>query len=193
MNDDRHFRVIGIAGSLRRVSLNEALLTAAIEVAPPQLTIDCHDLADIPLYNQDLEDVGAPPAVTALRDAVRQADAILIATPEYNHGVPGVMKNTIDWLSRPAARSALNGKAAALMGASPGLSGTARCQTQLRQAFVFTDTYAMCQPEILVRGARDKFDAAGRLTDEPTRRSLTLFLNHFVTWIGRFVAPPSTV
>ena len=188
MNATSVYRVAGIAGSLRHASFNRALLRTAAELAPERLRIDIHEIADIPLYNQDVEDQNPPAAVTTLREAVRSADALLIATPEYNHGVPGVLKNTIDWLSRPPRGSALNGKPVALMGASPGVTGTARSQTQLRQAFVFTNSYAMPQPEVLVGRAHEKFDAEGRLTDEVTRKFIAQFLDQFVVWIGRFAA-----
>jgi chromate reductase len=185
----RPFEVVGFAGSLRRSSYNRALLHAAAELAAPRLHVVVHDLSPIPLYNADVEAAGAPSAVMELRTAVRQADALLIATPEYNHGVPGVLKNTIDWLSRPPRDSALNGKVAAIMGASPGMTGTARSQTQLRQAFVFTNTYALLQPEVLVARAHEKFDADGRLTDQRTRDFLETFLAGFADLISRFVAP----
>ena len=179
-------RVVGIAGSLRRGSLNRSLLRAALELAPADLQIDIHDLADIPLYNQDVEDAGAPDAVVRLREAVGSAHGLLIATPEYNHGVPAVTKNTVDWLSRPPKRTVLNGKPVAIMGASPGLGGTARCQSQLRLSFVFTNSPVLLQPEVLVRQAAGKFDASGRLTDQPTREVLGQFLQQFVAWIRRF-------
>jgi chromate reductase len=185
---DRPFEVVGFAGSLRRASYNRALLRAAAELAAPRLHIVMHDLAAIPLYNGDVEAADVPTAVTDLRTAVRQADALLIATPEYNHGVPGVLKNTIDWLSRPPRESVLNGKVAAIMGASPGMTGTARSQSQLRQAFVFTNTYALLQPEVLVARAHEKFDAEGRLTDQSTRDFLKTFLTGFADLISRFVA-----
>src|SRR5437868_8935539 len=115
---DRTFEVVGFAGSLRRVSYNRALLRSAVELALPDLHIVVHDLSPIPLYNADVEAAGAPSSVTELRVAVQQADALLIATPEYNHGVPGVLKNTIDWLSRPPRGSALNGNVAAIIDAT---------------------------------------------------------------------------
>ena len=191
MSDDsrspeRRYTVVGFAGSLRRGSYNRALLHAAAELAPPALQILVHDLAAIPLYNGDLEAAGIPGSIEELRSAVRQADALLIATPEYNHGVPGVLKNTIDWLSRPPRDSVLNGKVAAIMGASPGFTGTARAQSQLRQAFVFTNTYALLQPEVLVARAHEKFDAEGRLTDQSTRDFLVTFLTRFAELIRRF-------
>jgi chromate reductase len=180
----RAFNVVGFAGSLRRGSYNRALLRAATELAPSALRIVIHELDGIPLYNGDIEAVGAPPSVVQLRDAIRKADGLLIATPEYNHGVPGVLKNTIDWLSRPPRDSALNGKAAAVMGASPGMTGTARGQSQLREAFVFTNTYALLQPEVLVGHAHEKFEADGRLVHEATRDFLATFLQRFTELIA---------
>jgi chromate reductase, NAD(P)H dehydrogenase (quinone) len=185
---DRPFEVVGFAGSLRRASYNRALLQAAAELAVPRLHVVVHDLSPIPLYNADVESAGVPSAVMELRAAVRQADGLLIATPEYNHGVPGVLKNAIDWLSRPPRESALSGKVAAIMGASPGMTGTARSQTQLRQAFVFTNTYALLQPEVLVGRAHEKFDAEGHLTDQSTREFLKTFLAGFADLIARFIA-----
>lgn len=184
----RVLNVVGFAGSLRRASYNRALLRAATELAPPALHIVIHELDEIPLYNGDIEAAGVPPSVVQLRDAVRRADGLLIATPEYNHGVPGVLKNAIDWLSRPPRDSALNGKVAALMGASPGMTGTARGQSQLRQAFVFTNTYALLQPEVLVGRAHEKFDADMRLVHQATRDFLATFLQRFADLIARFTS-----
>jgi chromate reductase len=192
-NSERTFNVVGFAGSLRRGSYNRALLRASAELAPPTLHIAIHELDDIPLYNGDVEAVAAPTAVVQLRDAIRRADGLLIACPEYNHGVPGVLKNTIDWLSRPPRDSALNGKAAAVMGASPGMTGTARGQSQLRQAFVFTNTYALLQPEVLVAHAHEKFDADGRLVHQATRDFLAIFLQHFTDLIARFAPQPAAL
>lgn len=180
-------RVVGIAGSLRRASYNRALLRAAAELAPAAgMEVGIEELDGIPLFNEDVEAEGVPEAVARLRRRIAEADGLLIATPEYNHGVPGVMKNAIDWLSRPPRRAVLAGKPAALMGASMGMTGSARGQSQLRQSFVFTDTPAMLQPEVLVARAQEKFDAEGRLTDEGTRRFLGIFLASFAEWIGRF-------
>jgi chromate reductase, NAD(P)H dehydrogenase (quinone) len=175
--------VIGIAGSLRTVSFNRALLSAARELAPPELIIEVRELNDVPLFNQDLERDGVPVAVAELRSAVRRADGLLLVTPEYNHGVPGVLKNAIDWLSQPLRQSALEGKPTALMGASTGLAGTARSQSQLRQSFVLTNSPVMLQPEVLVGHAPEKFDTMGRLTDGPTRQFVTVFLTQFVHWL----------
>lgn len=184
-------RVLGFAGSLRAGSYNRALLRAAVELAPEGLTIDVFDLKDIPLYNGDVEAQGDPAPVAAFKQAIRGADAMLIACPEYNHGTPGVLKNAIDWASRPPRGSVLNGKRAGLIGASPGLTGSARGQSQLRQAFGFTNTYAMLQPEVLVARAHEKFDAEGRLTDETTRKFLAQYLAAFGEWLRRFPAADS--
>jgi chromate reductase len=137
-------RVLGFAGSLRRGSYNRALLRAAQELAPAGMTIEVSDLAPIPLYNADVEAEGDPEPVAAFKAAIRRADALLIACPEYNHGVPGVLKNAIDWASRPPRSAALDRKPLALMGASPGMTGSARGQSQLRQAFVFTTATRCC-------------------------------------------------
>ena len=181
----RVVKVAGFAGSLRQGSFNRALLRAAVELAPERMAIETLDIADIPLYNADVEAQGDPEPVAAFKRAIGAADGLLIATPEYNLGVPGVTKNAIDWASRPPRDSVLDGKPVAVMGATPGMGGTARGQSQLRQAFVFTNSYAMPQPEVLVRRASDLFDADGRLTDESTREHLVKFLNAFADWIVR--------
>jgi chromate reductase len=162
-------RVLGFAGSLRNGSLNKALLRAAQQLAPSGMTIELFDLSPLPLYNYDIEQQGDPRPVAEFKDAIRLAEALLIATPEYQHGVPGVLKNALDWASRPPGRSVMQGKPAAIMGASPGFTGTARAQTQLREALTYTRTYTVLQPEVLVARANEKFDEGGRLIDEPTR------------------------
>ncbi|HVS02448.1 MAG TPA: NADPH-dependent FMN reductase [Thermoanaerobaculia bacterium] len=178
-------RVAAFAGSLRRASYNRALLRAARELAPAGMTLDVVALDDVPLYNEDVESAGDPPAVARLKEAVERADGLLIATPEYNHGVSGVTKNAVDWLSRPPRRSVLDGKPVAVLGASPGITGTARAQSQLRQALVFTNSPAMPQPEILVYRAGEKFDDQGRLVHDATRQYLGRFLAAFAAWIER--------
>jgi chromate reductase, NAD(P)H dehydrogenase (quinone) len=184
--DAPSLRVVGIAGSLRADSYNRGLLRAAQELAPAGMAIDIFErLGDILPYNADVEVRGDPEPVAALKGAIRAADALLIATPEYNYGVPGVLKNAIDWASRPSATSVLKGKPAGIIGASGGMSGTARAQLQLRHAFVFTQTYALLQPEVLVRGAKDKFDADGRLVDEPTRVIIRKHLAALAEWTQR--------
>ena len=189
----RVFNVVGFAGSLRRGSYNRALLRAATELAPSALHIVIHELDGIPLYNGDIEAAGAPESVVQLRDVIRKADGLLIATPEYNYGVPGVLKNAIDWLSRPPRDSALNGKVAAVMGASQGTTGTARGQLQLRQAFVFTNTFALLQPEVLVGLAHEKFGADGRLVHQATRDVLATFLQRFTDLIALHVGAEARI
>src|SRR5262245_73157 len=146
----------------------------------------CTRLGDMRPYNAEVDDKGNPEPVQALKTAIREADAMLIATPEYNYGVPGVLKNAIDWASRPAGKSVLNRKPAALMGCSPGLGGTIRAQHALRQSFVFTDTYVMSQPEIKIPSAAPLFDPAGKLIYENTRQYVKRFLEAFALWIARF-------
>lgn len=186
MSQDRPLTVVAFAGSLRQGSYNRALLRAAQEVAPPRMTLSIVEIDEVPLYNGDVEQQGDPEPVARFKQAIREADGLLIATPEYNHGVPGVTKNAIDWASRPPRQSPLDGKPVAILGASPGITGTARGQSQLRQAFEFTNSYCMPQPEILVYKAHEKFDAEGRLTDEKTRAFLGKFLLAFGEWIQRF-------
>jgi chromate reductase len=152
------------------------------------MTLESFDLAAVPLYNGDVEAEGDPAGVAAFKAAIRAADGVLMVTPEYNHGVPGVMKNAVDWASRPPQGAALNGKPVGIIGASPGITGSARGQSQLRQAFEFTNSLCMPQPELLVFKAHEKFDAEGRLADEPTRQFLTRYLVALAAWIRRFSA-----
>jgi chromate reductase len=143
-------------------------------------------LGDIPPYNEDVFVNGDPEPVADMKQFIGGADAMLIVTPEYNYGVPGVLKNAIDWASRPSGKCVLNRKPAALMGCSPGLGGTIRCQHALRQSFVFTETHVMSQPEIKIPSAAPLFDASGKLTDDNTAQHVKKFLEAFVVWIGRF-------
>jgi chromate reductase len=186
MSDDRDLTILAFAGSLRKGSYNRALVRAAREMAPAGMAVSIFDIDEVPLYNGDVEAAGDPEPVARFKQAIREADGILIATPEYNHGVPGVTKNAIDWASRPPRQAPLDRKPVAILGASPGITGTARGQSQLRQAFEFTNSYCMPQPEILVYKAHEKFDAEGRLTDEKTREFLGKFLAAFGEWARRF-------
>ena len=179
-------RVCGIAGSLRAASFNRALLRAAIELAPDGMEIvPFTRLGEIPLYDGDVEARGDPEPVAALKAAIREADALLVVTPEYNYGVPGVLKNAIDWASRPPTGSVLNGKPAAIMGATPGRAGTARAQLALRQSFVFTQTRVLPGPEVLVAEATKRFGPDGALTDETTRRFVRDLLERLQAWTAR--------
>ena len=186
----RPLRVVGLVGSLRRESYNRRLMAAAAELAPGGLHLDVVDLADIPLYNGDLDVDGArPAAVERLKRAIAEADGVLIASPEYNHGVPGVLQNAIDWASRPAMRSPFTGKPVAIMGASGGPVGTARGQQQLKLVVMSMLVHLMPHPGVAVGLAPEKFDAAGALVHEPTRQFLAAFLGEFAEWVAR-MAPP---
>ncbi|PTR44990.1 chromate reductase [Rhodococcus sp. OK611] len=165
VNVPRKLRAVGIAGSLRAGSYNQLLLDNVIRLCPDDLVIDPFTrMAEIPLFNEDHARQGEPPAVAELREAVRAADAIVIATPEYNYGVPGVLKNALDWISMPPGNSGLEGKAVALVGASPSILGTARAQSQLRQSFVFTQSHVVNHPEVFVTRAHTRFED-GNLID----------------------------
>lgn len=171
-NHPGKIRVLAVNGSLRRLSLNQALLEAAVELVPDGMTLKFFDLSTLPFYNQDLEAQGVPQAVRAWTEAVEHADGLLFATPEYNFSTSGVIKNAIEWASRPHRGSPLEGKPAALMGASPGRSGTARAQSQLRQMLAEPGTLVLPGPEVLVSGARHKFDEYRNLTDGATRKQI---------------------
>lgn len=161
--------ILGIAGSLRTGSYNKLLLRAAAEEAPEGMRIEPFDLDAIPFYNRDVEDQGDPEPIAELKQAIEEADGLLIATPEYQHGIPGVLKNTLDWASRPPGESPLNGKPVAMMGASPGMAGTARAHLQLRQTLHYNRVRMVPGPEVLVAKAREKFDDDGRLVDDTAR------------------------
>jgi chromate reductase len=176
-------RVLGIAGSLRRASMNRALLHAAIRLAPPALEIrEFEGLGEIPLYNADIDtDEQRPEIVAGLKTQIAAADAVLLVTPEYNWGVPGVLKNALDWASRPGFKSVLAGKPAGMMGASGGPLGTARAQTQLRQTLDAVLARVLPHPGVLVGRAQDKFED-GELVDEPTRKFIRGYLEALAEW-----------
>ncbi|MEA2608525.1 MAG: hypothetical protein QOJ75_768 [Chloroflexota bacterium] len=178
-------RILGFAGSLRRASYNRGLIRAAADQAPGGVIVQIFDLLDIPLYNQDIEDAGEPASVVALKLAMSRADALLVATPEYNHGIPGVLKNAIDWASRPRATSPLRDKPVAVMGASPGSGSTARAQAQLREAFVFTGACVMPLPELMVGAAASHFDDAGDVIDPELRSSVVELVTALRDWTAR--------
>lgn len=167
-SNDSSTHVLGIPGSLREGSYNKALLHAAQEEAPEGMTIDVFELDDLPFFNQDVEDQGDPEPVQRFKQAIRDADAVLIATPEYQHGLPGVLKNALDWASRPPGDAPLNDKVVGMMGASPSPVGTARAHLQLRQTLVYNQTRFVARPEVLVSNASEKFED-GRLTDDTSR------------------------
>jgi len=182
MNED--IQVLGFAGSLRAGSYNRALLRAALEVAPQGTHLEIFDLEGIPPYNMDLEK-NLPERVVQFKAKIKAADALLIATPEHNYSIPGVLKNAIDWASRPPGDSSFNGKTVALMSASTGMLGGARAQYHLRQCCVYLNMYAVNKPEVFVNFAAQKFDAGGKLLDETARKLIGDLLNALATLTRR--------
>lgn len=182
--------VVGIVGSLRAGSYNRVLLRTAQALAPASMTVSEHPLNGVPLYDGDVEAAGDPPGVRDLKQAIADADGVLVATPEYQHGVPGVLKNALDWASRPPRASVLQGKPVAVMGASPGLTGTARAQTQLRQALVYNACLVLPPPEVLVAQVHDRVED-GELVHEPTRQAVARLLDRFAPWIARHASASS--
>ena len=174
-------RILGIAGSLRRQSFNRYALHAAAKLVPQGAELDILDLPDLPGFNQDHEN-NPPAAVVALKKRIRAADAILFVTPEYNYSVPGVLKNVIDWASRPYGDSAWDGKPAAIMGASIGGIGTARMQYHLRQSMVFLNMFPVNQPEVMISNCTDKYDQQGNLTDEETKKYIAQLIESLADW-----------
>lgn len=185
---NKQTRILGISGSLRRESYNSAALRTAAGLAPEGAAVETFELDGIPLFNQD-EEKNPPAKVAELKRRVREADAILFVTPEYNYSVPGVLKNAIDWASRPYGDNAWDGKPAAIMGASPGAIGTARAQYHLRQIFVFLNVFPVNQPEVMIGNAHERFDAEGNLTDEATREYVRRLLQSLVEWTRRIRQP----
>jgi chromate reductase len=173
--------ILGFAGSLRKGSYNKSLLKAAMEMVPADAELEIFDLEGIPPFNQDLENQ-PPEKVKEFKSKIRAADAILIATPEYNYSIPGVLKNAIDNASRPYGDNAFDGKPAAIMGASIGMLGTARAQYHLRQSLVFLNMYPLNQPEVMVPFAQEKIDQNGRVTDQKTKEKIKELLEALAIW-----------
>ena len=176
--------VLGFAGSLRKDSYNAAALRAAAELLPAGMTLELFDLMPLPMYNEDLRAGGDPAPVQEFRARIAAADALLIATPEYNASIPAVLKNAIDWASRPPAPP-LTGKPVAILSASGGGFGGVRAQQHLRQIAVGTDLLVLNKPQVHIATAGEKFDATGRLTDEPTREQIRALLAALATWTRR--------
>jgi chromate reductase len=183
--------MLGFAGSLRSGSYNKALLRAAVNLLPEDVTLEIFDIDGIPLFNQDLE-ANIPPKVKEFKSKIREASAILIATPEYNYSVPGVLKNAIDWASRPYGDNPFDGKPVAIISASIGMLGGARAQYHLRQMFVFLNMYPVNGPEVIVPFAQNKFDASGNLVDENTKKFLAQLLQNLVHWTRRLIGKSVT-
>lgn len=179
-------KVLGISGSLRTGSYNKAALRAAQKLIPSEVELEIFEgLGEIPPFNQD-EENSPPEVVKEFKEKIKQTDAILFVTPEYNYSVPGILKNAIDWASRPYGQSVWEGKPAAIMGASIGNTGTARAQYHLRQMFVFLNMYTLNRPEVMIGMAQDKFDKNGDLIDRHTKEKIKELLEALVIWTKKF-------
>jgi len=180
----KKLKILGFAGSLRKGSYNKMALNVAAKVAPDNAELEVFDLEGIPSFNQDLE--RSPPRVVKdFKRKIREADAILIVTPEYNYSLPGVLKNAIDWASRPYGDNSFEDKPVAVMGASIGTLGTARAQYHLRQTFVFLNMHPLNRPEVMIARAPEKFDESGNLKDEDTRERIRDLLKALVELVER--------
>jgi len=178
--------ILAFAGSLRKDSYNKSLLRAARDLAPETMKVEFFDLEGIPFFNADVEAEGDPDYVKKFKKAIRKADGILVATPEYNYGMSSVVKAAIEWSSRPPEDAPIEEKPVGIMGASTSLTGTARSQNHLRQSFAYTNSYCMPYPEILVYRADEKFDDEGNLTDEETLDFLETYMEAFHEWVLKF-------
>jgi chromate reductase len=184
---ERKISILGFAGSLRKGSYNRALLRAALGLLPGDVSLGIFELEGIPPFNQDLEG-SMPEKVKEFKRKIKAADALLIATPEYNYSVPGVLKNAIDWASRPYGDNAFEGKPVAIMSASTGMLGGARAQYHLRQSFVTLNMHPINKPEVLITFASEKFDNEGRLVDEKEKVRIRKLLEALVAWTRKLNA-----
>jgi chromate reductase len=177
-------KVLGIAGSLRKTSYNKALLRTARGLMPENTAFEIFDLEGIPPFNQDLEEQ-PPQEIIEFKAKIRSADALLIATPEYNYSIPGVLKNAIDWASRPPRDNVFDRKPVAIMGASTGIIGTARAQYHLRQCFVFLNMFPINRPEIMISHVAEKIDQDGALKDEKAKQLIAQLIKNLIAWTGK--------
>jgi chromate reductase len=184
--------LLGICGSLRRGSYNRMLLNTVIGMLPDNISITTAEIGDIPLYNADLDTADPPAPVRRFRDQIAAADGLLIASPEYNYSVPGGLKNAIDWASRPANNSVLNRKPVGIMGTAGGRFGSVRAQLNWRQVFLFTESYVMLKPELIVPNAAQVFDANGTLQDESLREFIQTYVEALVIWMTQHKHATST-
>lgn len=177
--------ILAFGGSLRKASCNKALLRAAKELVPEGATLEIFEIAGMPAFNEDHEK--DPPAILKdFKASIRAADAVLIATPEYNYSVPGFLKNAIDCATRPYGDNPFDGKPVAVMGGSAGTLGTARAQYHLRQTCVFLNMHVLNRPEVMVPKIQEKVDAEGRLTDKDTRDRIRQLLEALIDWARLF-------
>lgn len=177
--------ILGIPGSIRRQSYNVSALRAAQTLAPDGVALNIFDIGGIPAFSED-EEKNLPSKIMEFKKQIREADAILFATPEYNYSISGVLKNAIDWASRPYGDSAWSGKPAAIMGATVGTLGTSRAQYHLRQICVTLNMPVVNKPEVMISNASKLFDAEGNLTDESTKKHIRSLLESLVEWTYLF-------
>ncbi|HLE74745.1 MAG TPA: NAD(P)H-dependent oxidoreductase [Candidatus Bathyarchaeia archaeon] len=182
-------KILGFVGSLRKGSYNKALMRAALELLPEDATLEVFDLEGIPPFNQDLENQ-PPQIVRDFKAKIKNADALLIASPEYNYSIPGVLKNAIDWASRPYIDKVFDGKPVAIMSASTGRLGGARAQYHLRQSFIFLNMYPINHPEVMLPSASQYIDENGNLTNEETRKLIRELLEALVQWTRKLKEKP---
>jgi chromate reductase len=177
--------LLGICGSLRKASINRALLDAVRDALPPEARMEMFEDLNLPIFNNDLPD---PPVVSQLKAAIACADGVVFGVPEYNYSIPGGLKNALDWISRPPQDSPMRGKPIGMVGAASGMSGTIRAQTHLRQMLLFSDSPCLNQPEVLIPRAHERFDAQGRLIDASTRALLVRFGVAMVAFVSHHAA-----
>jgi len=187
MSDAKPISVLGICGSLRKASFNAAALRTAIELKPAGMAVTVADISQIPLYDEDIRAQGFPAPVETLRQQIKAADALLFACPEYNYSMSGVLKNAIDWASRPPDQP-FAGKPAAIISAAAGMAGGARAQGDLRRSMVFLDMHPLNKPEVLIFQAQNKFDADGKLTDDVARGLIGDLMANLLSWARRMSA-----
>ena len=178
--EEQKIKILGIAGSLREKSFNKMLLAEAVRLAPENATVEILDIADIPSYNQDLDEK-MPQAVIDLKNKIKESDAVLFVTPEYNYSIPGVLKNVIDWGSRPYGDNAWDKKPVAIMGATIGGFGTIRAQTHLRQTFLFTNMFPI-NTELYISNASEKFDPSGHIIEDQLKVKTTSLIQNLIDW-----------
>ena len=181
-------KVLAFCGSLRKGSFNRMVLRACEQLLPEGMALEVFEIRDVPLYDEDVRQQGFPPRVQQMREKIRASDALLFVSPEYNYSIPGVLKNAIDWASRPPEQP-FAGKPAAVMGVSPSFTGTARMQYHLRQVFVYLDVHLVNQPEVMIAAPEHKFDKDGRLTDDAVRKRIGKLLEALAALARQLKAP----
>ena len=186
MNNDKKIKVLGIAGSLRAGSYNKALLKAAKDLSPENMEIEIFDIKNIPLFNQD-DQKEIPESISLFKNKIKEADAILFITPEYNYSIPGILKNAIDTASRPYEENSWNSKPVAIISSSIGMLGGSRAQYHLRQVLVSINMYSLNHPEVIIPFVNEKFDDKLNLIDEKTKNAISNQLIALDTWTRRLM------